>query len=173
MSIKERVLGIWKDPVWSKVIATAIVAIVVSLWAYFNWETTKKWLLKIVNFQWNVLYVLLAVGILFLIYKFFTRKKVSKEEKIRKELELFNTSFNEDDTVKFTWEVGIQTFYGKDPFAHNIQSFCMLHSIPLRFKHHCREYGCQNSNIVINEYDLKNWIESVLIDNYAKIKAKH
>ncbi|MBC8883781.1 hypothetical protein H9X57_11775 [Flavobacterium piscinae] len=41
IQVKKTLLSIWKDPVWSKVISVAIIAIVGGIYTAYNWGEQK------------------------------------------------------------------------------------------------------------------------------------
>ncbi|MEJ7677202.1 MAG: hypothetical protein WKG06_04880 [Segetibacter sp.] len=79
--IKKHIIAIWKDPVWSKVIATVIIAASVAIWAAITkrslsdiYNIVINWL----NFKIPIYFILSLLGILLLyrlLKKFFRRKK--------------------------------------------------------------------------------------------------
>ena len=78
---KERLLSIWKDPVWSKVISTGILALIAVIWAKFShhsWSDIYHFILVGLSFPVPIYLVLSAIGLFYLVrrsIRLFGKKK--------------------------------------------------------------------------------------------------
>ena len=67
------IVGIWKDPVWSKVISAGIILAIATLWAkYSNYSLSDiyRFGLSVLTFQIPVYLIASLVGILFIKFNF-------------------------------------------------------------------------------------------------------
>jgi hypothetical protein len=87
-NIKKWFFIFWKDPVWSKVISTGIIALVSSI-GYIAWEsycnklTLKEALSKLLSYKIDLVHVIIFLSCLLLIYiltKVFSTKKVEYDD---------------------------------------------------------------------------------------------
>lgn len=101
--MRNRFINIWKDPVWSKVIAAFILGILSLIYnviqAYYNdtnfiFQFKKMWLIKI-----NLWLALLMVLVFFSLFNYLNKKKITKfvydNETIELDKKLFNRIKNE------------------------------------------------------------------------------
>ena len=167
---------IWTDPVWSKVIAVGIVALITLGYTKFlsvsEEVTFKEAFDKILEIKIAVLYVIIALIIYWIISwlfrKIFKKEKAyytSKQEKLR----TFNKTTDPKTGILFKWGV----YFDYDtPFIADLTAFCTKHGeTPIRFMgDSCPMQGCENSRQRIDKYAVKNFIESDLIDRWGKIK---
>lgn len=68
--LKEGALKIWKDPVWSKVISTGIIAFIAIAWAKItnhSWKEIYDLLLGMLSFKFPVYLFLLIVASYFIV----------------------------------------------------------------------------------------------------------
>ena len=78
--IWSKILIIWKDPVWSKVIAAGLIFIIAFIWARFSkYSITDIWnyAVKLLSFRLPIYFILSIVGLAYIIIffiKFFKRK---------------------------------------------------------------------------------------------------
>ena len=161
---------IWKDPVWSKVIAVGIIALISLIYAKIKSVSDEisfvDALKSLLDIKISVVY---AIGIIiaFLILRRLFKKKdgyySAKQEKLRQ----FNKTTDPNTGIQFKWGV----YFDYDtPFIGDLTAFCTKHDgPPIRFMNdRCPIQGCENSNNRIDNYAVKNFIESDLIDRWEK-----
>ena len=109
---------------------------------------------------------ILVFGLSVLIWYLIPRNRVKRrEKKIQEELMQLNSKYFSDAKVKATWKVIPEGMLDDSPFISNLQLFCMHNSHPpIRMQNgHCPYPGCPNHTRRVNEYQIKNAIESELI----------
>ena len=80
-SIKERFLKIWKDPVWSGVISTGILALIVLVWAKVTnhtWAEVYGFVIGVLSFKLPIYLFLSIIGLYFIVklcVKLFKKRK--------------------------------------------------------------------------------------------------
>lgn len=166
---------IWTDPVWSKVISVAIIGLATFIYALLKSKADNVSLRTVfdslLQMQVRVIYVLGAF-ILFLIVRRRFRKRpktksyyTSKQQQLRE----FNRITDAESGILFRW--GVYFDYDK-PFISDLEAFCTKHEgAPIRFVgNSCPTYNCENHRKEINYHLVKNHIESILIDNWDKMK---
>lgn len=96
------------------------------------------------------------------------------ENKIRKELEDFNNAYFQDVKIKAIWEVIPEGLWGDNPSVSNLQFFCMNEAHqPVVMQHGLCPYpGCPNHVRRVDEYKIKNMIESDLILKKQALRGK-
>jgi len=167
---------IWTDPVWSKVIAVGIVALITLGYTKFlsvsEELTFKAAFAKILEIKVAVFYVIVALIAYWIISWFF--RKIFKKEKAyytvkQEKLRTYNKTTDPNTGILFKWGV----YFDYDtPFIADLTAFCTKHGeTPIRFMgDSCPMQGCENSRQRIDNYAVKNFIESNLIDRWEKIK---
>lgn len=171
--MKDSFFKIWKDAVWSKVIASSIIGSAIIIWSYFNVEQAKTILKDIISFKVDLLNVIILIVIFYVIHrliKYFKLKKPTQKELYIENLKRFNSMDNSKGTLHYTWQVGFSE-YTQKPFAYNITCFCKFHEFPLRFKYNCNDTKCENNKFYVSESELKNWIESALYDDWRRLNG--
>ena len=167
---------IWADPVWSKVIAVGIVALLTLGYTKFlsvsEELTFKEAFDKILEIKIAIFYVLVAIIVYWigsLILKRIFRKNSGFYTKQQQKLREFNKMEVTATVLLFKWDV---FFDYQTPFIADLTVFCTKHGQPpIRFMgDRCSIQGCENSRQQINKYALKNLIESDLIDRCEKLK---
>ncbi len=167
---------IWTDPVWSKVIAVGIVALITLGYTKFlsvsEEVSFKDAFDKILEIKITVFYVIVAITIYWIVswvIKRIFRKNNSIYTKQQQKLREVNKSEDSQSGLLFKWDV---FFDYQTPFIANLTVFCTKHGqTPIRFMgDRCSVPGCENSRQQINKYALKNFIESDLIDKWEKLK---
>lgn len=167
---------IWADPVWSKVIAVRIVALITLGYTKFlsvsEKVTFKKAFDKMLEIKIAVFYVVVAIIICWigsLTLKRIFRKNSSIYNKQQQKLREFNKTADTAAGLLFKWDV---FFDYQAPFIADLTVFCTKHGqTPIRFMgDRYPVQGCENSRQQINKYALKNLIESDLIDRWEKLK---
>lgn len=169
---------IWSDPVWSKVIATIIGAIL-----FFIFASIKSWydevslsdvFTELLDYKVKVIYLVFCF-LLFLILRGLFKKEKSIPKKTssiytpkQAELRKFNKLKDDNVGVLFKWDVHFS--YSNVPFIAELTPFCTKHGdLPIRFVNgYCPMHACANG---IHRVDLtyaKNHIESILIHEYEK-----
>ncbi len=133
--IRESFLRIWKDPVWSKVIATAIIAIAGLIWARVTnhtWEQIYLYLLQVLAFKVPLSFVLSAIALYFIVLRIVSvirnRKDPFWDEQIGNYTfkELYNIMLLEK------WDVptrGMSIWGQKAPEDDLLTLFCIYYSI--------------------------------------------
>lgn len=118
-----------------------------------------------------IILLILIIGISYLLKFILTANKSSLNNKKEAELKKINTHIDEKEGIKITWDVSAESLYDSNPFAYNIQIFCIKHGrIPIRMMNgRCVNAGCPNADKYYDKYVIKNNIESVLIDAKNKI----
>lgn len=168
---------IWKDSVGSKVIAWLIIGILtfigVKVKSYYDEKSFSETLNLLMDYQVKLIHIIIAlVSILFLrwIYKLIFKKEKNYYSKKQRQLKEFNTMTDTQQGIRNEWTV----WFGSNgkPFISDLEFFCTEHGdAPLRFYgNNCSMNGCKNSRLNINEHALKNYIESLVINEWNKIK---
>ena len=134
-----------------------------------NW----KWLMEP---RISILSIFVGLIILVIIV-FLSRRIISKlignqEERFVDKLKQFNKIIDEENNVKITWDVGMDSIYNHDPFPYNIRVFCLNHNdLPLQMMNgHCPDPNCPNNQKFFHKHILKNSIESMLLQQWEVIK---
>jgi len=167
---------IWSDPVWSKVISVGIIGLLTlgytKILSLTEEITFKEAFNKILEIKIAVVYVFIAI-VAFWILKFFFKRIFKKEKSIyskkQQDLRSFNKTTDPNTGILFRW--GVYFNYGT-PFIADLTAFCTKHgATPIRFiNNRCPFHDCTNSHNRIDEYAVKNFIESDLIDRWEKMK---
>jgi hypothetical protein len=154
---------IWKDPVWSKVIAGIILAIgsllvvwIKSLIDKTSFQTALKGLFEA---KIKIVFVL-AIFILYFIAREIYRKYNLPWK--RKRFAKIHKSFNKETGNQYHWDT---CFINGLPAVLNLKVSCTKHgAIPIQFIYgRCPKEGCENSVEPIDEARIINLIESYLI----------
>jgi hypothetical protein len=163
---------IWKDPVWSKVIAVGIIAIISLLYAKIKSISTEitfqAALQGLINTKIRVIYVL-AIILLYLVLRqvlnYKDRSYIKKHDTIRK----YNKYLHPQLGILFRWNV---YFDDDTPSISDLTPFCTKHDgPPIRFiNNRCPMPGCENSRQAFDNLGVTNIIESDLIDRWDKLK---
>ncbi|HHT9146120.1 MAG: hypothetical protein Q7J76_08240 [Candidatus Brocadiaceae bacterium] len=163
---------IWNDPVWSKVIAVAIVASVSLIYATVQNKTEgvsfADSFKKILDLKVKIIYIAGAI-IIYLIGKRIFKRKDSFYNRKQTKLREFNKLEDKQNFILYRWGV---FFDYETPFISDLTPFCTRHdATPIRFVgSSCPIAGCNNNRQQINLHLAKNHIESVLIDEWEKTK---
>lgn len=167
---------IWNDPVLSKVIAVGIVGLISLIYAKFISATEnltfEDAFNKVLALKIGVIYVLASLvsyWILSWIYKKLFKKTDSYYNDKQKKLREFNNTLDQNTGILFRWGV---YFNYETPFIADLTPFCTKHGgTPLRFiNSRCPVQGCENERQTIDNYIVKNIIESELIDRWDNMK---
>lgn len=163
---------LWKDPVWSKVIAVGILGIISLIYAKII-STTEEITFsqayqRIFDIKIRLIYIIGIILLLIILKRIFKKEKSyysSKQKKLRE----FNNSKDPNTDILFRWEV---YFDYNTPFISKLNAFCTKHEGPsIRFiNDRCSIQGCENSRNRIDLHMVKNLIESDLIDRWEKMK---
>lgn len=98
-------------------------------------------------------------------------KDIAKANTPQEKLKQFNSFIDEENEIKFTWDVYFGSIYNNDPFASNIRMFCLKHNPPQIMKSYgCSIQGCPNGNFMTTDSEVKRWIESMLFQKYEDLK---
>lgn len=167
---------IWTDPVWSKVIAVGIVAIITLIYTkFFSFTenvTFEEAFDKIFEIKVKVVYIIDTL-IIYWIFTWFFKKIFKKESGFynvkQQKLRTFNKITDPKTGILYKWQV---FFRYEIPFISDLTAFCTKHGeIPIRFiGEGCPIQDCENSGQKIDKFVIKNYIESDLIDKWEKIK---
>lgn len=138
-----------------------------------NWGKVSEFPFgKILSKQISVLsiliFILLTIIIFFLFKKFLN--KDSYYNKKQRKLREFNKMEDTQNDLIYRWNVYFD--FGQKPHIGDLEIFCNKHGqIPIRFiGGNCSDSNCSNYNFNIDKYKLKNYIESILIEKWEKIK---
>ena len=167
---------IWTDPVWSKVISVGIIGVLTLCYTKFLSVTEKltfnEAFNKTLEIKVAVIYVFLAI-VVYWVLKFIYRKIFKKEKAYysakQQKLRPFNKTTDPNTGILFRWGV----YFDYDtPFIADLTAFCTKHGeTPIRFiNNRCPFNDCANSHNRIDEYAVKNLIESDLIERWEKMK---
>lgn len=164
---------IWKDPVGSKLIAAGIIGVVTILgvWVkgYYSNESFYEALVWFLNLPIPLYFILSGVILVLVIIRIFRYRKQGYSPKQRK-LREFNSSTDTEVNVRAEWTVYFNS-KGK-PFIADLEFYCLEHgSTPMRFyANRCTYKNCKNSKLSFNEFEIKNIYESLVLDEWNKIK---
>lgn len=173
---------IWKDPVWSKIIASSIIGATLLIYAAIQ-ERTKAISFtdtfeSIINLKLKLSHVLICLLIFYIskwtlstVFKEKSSEEPSIYSKKQKQLQTFNKIEDKEAHILCRWEVYFNTS-GK-PFIGNLNAFCLNHGdIPIRFIHgRCPQINCENHRNSFSESIAKNHIESILINDWDKLNS--
>jgi hypothetical protein len=160
---------IWKDPVWSKVIAGIILALGSLLFVWIKSLIEKVSiqivLKEILEIKIRLVYAV-AIIILYLIiraiYRIYSLR--GKQARFIKEVNRFE---NPDTGILIKWEAG---FLNDTPMIIDLSLFCTRHeNIPIRFvDYKCPMPDCVNSIQYRDKRLDINLIESILINSWER-----
>lgn len=166
---------IWADPVLSKVISVAILALITLAYTTIQSITEdvsfSVALQTILYFEIPLIYLLGGLIILYFSNRILKWKRRTYSA-IQKKIMQFNKLSDAASGVIYKWEVFFDD--NNTPFIQNLTVFCNKHGeIPIRFYgDKCQEYDCENAVRSIDMYKLKNYIESLLIHEWENINRK-
>lgn len=120
-----------------------------------------------------VLFVIVAVGLYFLLYYMFIRHRMTNEDRMEEELRLFNRmEFNNGDIIA-EWNPIID-FSGKKGIAGDFQLYCNHHNPPQRMNMGvCPIDGCKYNIRGISEYKAKEQVVSAMDQEIRRLKNKY
>ena len=152
--LNEPIIAAFKMIPWDKIISTE------------SWEWIFLPKFSILNI---IFFIVLLVAVYYIVYLLLIHRK----NVVINELKSLNCFVDDENCVKVTWDVGIGTKYNHDPFAYNIQFFCLRHGeLPLRMQNGCcQDATCPNSSLCINERKMTNYIESLLLKKQQDLKG--
>ena len=130
----------------------------------------------VVQDRFNIIDLVVFVVVLIIVFVIFTaiesKNGDRQRTKIKKHLEKKKTLIIEDKEIKITWDVAMPSIYNQNPHPYNINIFCTKHNPPLLMKHgRCLDPKCPNSQIILDESIINNYIESMLLDEQEKLKS--
>jgi hypothetical protein len=164
---------IWKDPVWSKVIAgvtlitiSFIYVIIKSITSDISFQEAFQGL---VNTKIRVVYVLALIFLYLILRQIFKKKYGFYAKNQKKLLRQFNKHQDTEAGLQYKW---IVHFAGDTPSISNFTVFCTKHGeIPIKFfVDRCPVPECENSKKSFDILGVKNNFESVLIEKWDKLK---
>lgn len=120
----------------------------------------------------DVVLFAVSLAIVFSIIKIF---KIGEKRKSRLErhLERLNHFIDNENGVKVTWDMYMETMYDNDPHPCNIKIFCLKHDIPMLMPHgHCNDFSCPNASKHFDYNAIEAQIESLLIAECDKFIKK-
>lgn len=168
---------IWKDPVGSKIIAWLIILILtligIKIKSYYDEKMFIETIIFILNYKiqlWIAILFLLFLYLLKILYLSIFSKKdfyTKNQQKLRE----FNTLTDNEQGIRYEWTVWFSNRNSK-PFISDLEFYCTRHdNVPLKFLgKNCYVSGCKNSKVNINEFKAKNYIESLVLDKWNKMK---
>lgn len=138
-----------------------------------DWDKVREVKIgKLISTEFALYEIISFLVIAFLIY-LIGRKIINKENggytKKQKQLRLDNNETDPQTQILFKWGV----FFDYDtPFISDLTAFCTKHpGAPIRFMNNsCPLRDCDNHRSQIDIYQVKNIIESGLIDKWERIK---
>lgn len=136
-----------------------------------NWEQFK--IGKFLSIEFSLGKILIFIGLCILIYLIGKKYLIGNKDyysKKQKKLRKYNNSNDPDVGILSRWKVYFDS-YGTPSIAE-LNLFCTKHDeAPIRFMHNsCPIKNCENNHSQYNKYELKNIIESKLIDKWEKMK---
>lgn len=138
-----------------------------------NWENFKSFKIgELLAFKVSLFQILIFLFVTVNIYYFGNKFLANKNEyysKKQKKLREFNKTEIAEAGILLRWGV---YFDNETPFISELTAFCTKHiGPPIRFiQNRCPVKDCENSQNQFNEYAMKNFIESDLIEKWEKIK---
>lgn len=152
--LNEPIIAAFKMIPWDKITSTE------------NWEWIFLPKVSILNI---IFFIILLVTVYYIAYLLLIKRKNVAINKLKS----LNCFVNDEKHIKVTWDVGIGTIYNHNPFAYNIQFFCLQHGeLPLRMQNGCcQDSTCSNSHLYIDEWKVKNYIESLLLKKQEELKG--
>lgn len=168
---------IWKDSVWSKVFAWIIISVLtfigVMIKSHYDENSFTETFNFLLNYQVKLIYVVLAIVAFLLsrwLYKLIFKKEKGYYSKSQEQLRKSNNMTDTQQGVRHEWTVHFRSD-GK-PFITDLEFYCTEHGdVPEKFYGlNCSRKGCKNSLLMVDTHKVKNRIESVLINDWNKIK---
>ena len=166
---------IWNDSVGSKLISTAIIGVFafigVFVKSYYDEKSFTETINLIINYKVKLIIILLIFFGLFLFYWIFKRNfSFLNLGKIK--LKTFNSITDKNTGIRYEWSIFFD-LNGK-PFIDDLEFFCVEHEeLPLRlFGTSCQDDNCKNSKIELDFYKTKNYLESLVMNEWRKINNK-
>jgi len=138
-----------------------------------DWEKFREFQIgNLLSRQISLLSILFFV--IFFIVIYMSLKRLQKKDRLynrkQRRLREINKMIDEQNGILFRW--GVFFDLGSKPFIADLEIFCTKHgSPPIRFvNNRCPYPECSNHNQEINQFLVKNHIESDLIDKWEKTK---
>lgn len=178
--MKKWLLGIWKDPVWSKVIAGAIIGTYLYIVSYVQQIKFTEVVANYWNKNIKLGYVLSALFLFYiikLIFKFF-KSEPEPVVNLKKQAEKnFTDSHYKiiDDNAGLLYRFKTYiSHYTDRPFISDLVVYCNLHGqVPEEMNSMgCNHRGCQNMNARIDKHILEKSITSYLVADWEKINGR-
>lgn len=175
--MKKTLLSIWKDPVWSKVISVAIIAIVCGIYAAFNWEKTKNFFKEqynnFINLNIPLYYVILFFFILGLIIWVLSKLTITKVKTKKEHFIGDDYRYTFDDVnILCRYSVGVSNYTGK-PFIFNLKVYCNKHTPALELINgYCPVRDCSNDNVFIELFRVEKILEADIIHKWEEYDTK-
>ena len=131
-----------------------------------NWEWIFLPKVSILNI---IFFIILLGTVYYIAYLLLIKRKNVTINKLKS----LNCFVDNENHIKVTWEVGIGTIYDHNPFAYNIQIFCLRHDeLPLRMQNGCcQDPTCPNSSLCIDGRNVENYIGSLLLKKQQELKG--
>lgn len=150
-------------------------------WTKFIDLDAYSWLINPV-LHISVLHILLFVIILAtsLKVKSVIARKLEKKQEVSNEelhagrvrqLKSFNQlTFTDDPTIQARWTVSEPSIYNAHYHSINIELFCLNHPMPLMMQNRCcPDPSCKNRGLHISINNLRNQIDSLIIENARQL----
>ena len=120
-----------------------------------------------------LLFIIVAVGLYFLLNFLFIRHRITKEERMENELRRFNRMAFNDGDILAEWSSTLD-FSGKKGIAGDFQLYCNHHNPPQRMSMGvCPIDGCKYHIRGISEHNAKEQVESALDQEIRRLKIKY
>lgn len=122
---------VWKDPVGSKLIASAILFVLGIIYTAFNYELVKCWVTNLYSINVSVIYVFLSCVLTLIVIRllrFYNREKISKEEEDLQKIVQFNKFRLTNLNITLRWKVYFQAGH---PVPNYIKAYCTMHKPPV------------------------------------------
>ncbi|RXR35325.1 hypothetical protein EQG68_00065 [Flavobacterium piscinae] len=175
--MKKTLLSIWKDPVWSKVISVAIIAIVGGIYTAYNWGRAKNFLKEqynnFINLNVPLYYIILFILILGLFIWVLSKLNITKV-KTKKDHFIgddYRYTFG-DVNILCRYSVGVSNYTGK-PFIFNLKVYCNKHTPALELNEgYCSVRDCSNDKVYIDLFKVEKILEADIIHRWEEYDKK-
>lgn len=158
------------------IVLTVLLERLFSLIPFEKWLTSEKWD-WIIQDRFNLIDLVIFIVLLTLIFVIFnaieSKKGDRQQARTKKQLEKKKTIIDEENGIKITWDVAMPSKYNPNPHPCNINVFCTKHEMPLLMQNGCcLDSSCPNSHVHYDEYAIKKYIESILLNEQEKLNSK-
>ncbi|QOG04820.1 hypothetical protein [Flavobacterium sp. MDT1-60] len=170
----------WKDPVWSKVISAIIISVGAFFISFTYSQLTDLTIKESFLVLWNykillgpTIIILILLYLIVSIIKSIRRRKPNNSNKLEN---IFHKKYSKyvDSENKVTYRFNAYiSSYNKFPFISELRVYCNNHNPEALMKPYsgCNRQGCIHLNKGYNETELKQEIETYLLNEWEKMKA--